>query len=128
MGLLVCSGAQAMCSFGMAPSVLNALPTPRVLCATPALTIADIAPGVNIAPFGMCSSILNPVVAAATAAKLGVLTPMPCVPSVAAPWAPGCTDVLIGGIPALESGSTAICMWAGIIKIIHPGQQSIIAG
>ena len=70
------------CSFGMAPSVL-AVVVPEVLTETkPAANITDNVPMVNILPFGMCQSLANPTVAAATAAALGVLTPMPCVPVI----------------------------------------------
>ncbi len=37
-------------------------------------------PFVSIMPFAMCTSPANPTVAAATAAAMGVLTPMPCIP------------------------------------------------
>lgn len=97
MSLIVTSGAQLMCSFGMAPSVLNVLPASKVQCSNmPPACITDNQPMVNIMPFGMCTSMANPQVAAATAAALGVLTPMPCVPVTAAPWAPGVSD-RIGG-------------------------------
>jgi hypothetical protein len=86
----------------------------------------DFAPIANIPPFGMCSSIANPVVASATTAALGVLTPMPCVPATAAPWAPGAPTVLIGNMPALDSNSKLMCMWAGVIQITSPGQTTVM--
>ena len=94
-GNLVCAGAQLMCSFGMAPSALVVTPQNKVLCGgPPAANIMDMKPMANIVPFGMCSSMANPTVASATAAAMGVLTPMPCVPVISGPWAPGSTTVL----------------------------------
>ncbi len=122
MGMLVCQGAVISCSFGVAPSVLDVLPDTGVVCPTPAATIMDFAPIVNIPPFGMCTSEANPEVASATAAALGVLTPMPCIPVTVAPWAPGAPTVLLGGQPALDDLSTCICTWGGIITIEAPGQ------
>jgi hypothetical protein len=121
----VCMGATLQCSFGVAPSTLTVLPTNRTLDPTPAATIADSVPLLNVLPFGMCTSIANPTVAAATAAALGVLTPMPCIPVPVGPWAPGSPTVLIGGIPALNSTSKLICAWAGVISIITPGQVTV---
>ena len=77
----------------------------------------------NIMPFGMCSSLANPTVAAATSAALGVLTPMPCVPVIAAPWAPGCPTVLIANKPALNDSSKLMCNWGGVISINNAGQM-----
>ncbi len=123
MGLQVCMGATMMCTFGLAPSTLIVLPQNRVLVNNlPAANIMDHIPIVNIPPFGMCQSLANPTVAAATAAALGVLTPMPCVPVVPAPWAPGAPNVLIGNMPALDNMSKCICAWAGVISILSPGQ------
>jgi hypothetical protein len=85
----------------------------------------DFAPMVNILPFGMCSSLANPTVAAATAAALGVLTPMPCMPVTLAPWAPGSPTVLLGTFPALNSSSKCMCAWAGVISIVNPGQFTV---
>jgi uncharacterized Zn-binding protein involved in type VI secretion len=114
-------GAILQCSFGMAPSSLIPLPTPRVMIeGRPAATITDCAPLVNIPPFGMCTSLANPTVAAATAAALGVLTPMPCIP-VTTPWKPGALKTMIGGKPALVSGSMCNCAWGGIIQMTMPG-------
>ncbi|HEY7008234.1 MAG TPA: DUF4280 domain-containing protein [Jatrophihabitantaceae bacterium] len=114
-------GALVQCSFGMAPTSLAPLPTPRVTIeGRPAATISDCMPLVNIPTFGMCSSLANPTVAAATSAALGVLTPMPCVP-VTTPWKPGAMKTTIGGIPALTQGSTCQCAWGGVIEILVPG-------
>jgi hypothetical protein len=125
MAMQVCMGAMMMCSFGAAPSTLIVLPQNRVLTGTPAATIMDGKPIVNVPPFGMCSSLANPTVAAATTAALGVLTPMPCVPVTPAPWAPGAPTVLIGGQPALDNNSKLMCTWAGVIQITSPGQTTL---
>ncbi|GAB2460544.1 hypothetical protein GCM10027265_07080 [Jatrophihabitans fulvus] len=86
----------------------------------PAATITDCAPMVNVPPFGMCTTLSNPTVASATAAALGVLTPMPCVP-VTTPWKPGAIKTMLGGKPALTSSSTCQCSWGGVITITFPG-------
>ncbi|HEY0154248.1 MAG TPA: DUF4280 domain-containing protein [Longimicrobium sp.] len=123
MGQLVCMGAMMQCSFGAAPSSLVVLPTNRTLAGgPPAATIMDHAPILNVPPFAMCSSPANPMVAAATAAALGVLTPMPCIPATAAPWIVGAPTVLIGSMPALNSTSKLMCNWGGVIQITVPGQ------
>ncbi|MCL5048541.1 MAG: DUF4280 domain-containing protein [Firmicutes bacterium] len=122
MGVLVCAGAVMSCSFGMAPSVLDVLPDTGVVCPTPAATIMDFVPMLNIMPFGMCISEANPEVIAATAAALGVLTPMPCIPVTVAPWVPGAPTVLLAGQPALDDLSTCMCAWGGVITIEDPGQ------
>ena len=126
MGIQVCMGATLQCSFGAAPSTLVVLPANRVLTTTPAATIMDNAPMVNIMPFGMCSSIANPTVAAATAAALGALTPMPCVPVTPAPWVVGAPTVLIGNMPALNNNSKLMCTWGGVIQIVNPGQTKMM--
>jgi hypothetical protein len=115
-------GAMLKCSFGAAPSSLIVLPVNRTTAeGPPAANIMDHIPIANIPPFGMCSSPSNPTVAAATAAALGVLTPMPCVPVTPAPWVPGSPTVTIGGMPALNSSSKCTCTWGGMIEITMPG-------
>lgn len=126
MGLQVCMGAMMQCSFGAAPSTLVVLPVNRTLTQTPDANIMDNKPIVNIPPFGMCSSMANPTVAAATAAALGALTPMPCVPVIPAPWAPGCPTVMIANMPSLDSNSKLMCAWAGVIQIVNPGQTTVM--
>lgn len=121
MGMQVCAGAMMMCGCGMAPSVLVVL-RPKILSRAPAANIMDRVPMLNIPSFGLCTSIANPLVAAATAAAFGVLVPMPCVPVTPAPWMPGKPKVLIAGMPALDQGSKLMCMWGGVISITVPGQ------
>ena len=125
MAIHVCMGATLMCSFGMAPSSPVVLPKIKTMTSyVPAANIMDNVPMVNILPFGMCTSLANPTVAAATSAALGVLTPMPCVPVTVAPWAPGSPTVMLGNMPALNNTSTLMCTWAGVIQITMPGQTT----
>jgi hypothetical protein len=105
--------------------VLAVLPTNKTFAATPAATINDHIPTTNIPTFGMCSSLENPEVATATTAANGVLTPMPCVPATADPWAAGAETVLIGNIPALDNISTCLCSFGGEITITAPGEETI---
>ena len=125
MGQLVCGGAMMKCSFGAAPSALNVLPQNRVITSMPIANIMDNKPMVNIAPFGMCNSMANPMVAAATAAALGALTPQPCIPVTAAPWVPGSPTVLVANMPALNHSSKCMCNWGGVIEFATPGQVTI---
>ena len=126
MPMQVCMGAMMQCSFGMAPSSLVVLPTNMTYTdQVPDANIMDHIPMVNIMPFGMCMSLANPMVAAATAAALGVLTPMPCIPNTPAPWVPGAPTVLLGNFPTLDNVSQLMCMWAGVIQFITPGEFTV---
>ncbi|MDG6258149.1 MAG: DUF4280 domain-containing protein [Methanomicrobiaceae archaeon] len=126
MAMLVVMGATLRCSFGNAPSNLIVLPVNKVMVGNmPVANIMDNKPMVNILPFGMCSSMSNPTVAAATAAAMGVLTPMPCIPLTTAPWSPGSATVTCGNMPALNNTSKCMCNWGGSIEITHPGQQNV---
>jgi hypothetical protein len=127
MGLQVVAGGMMQCTFGAAPAALIVLPANRTNAGgPPAANIMDHKPMVNIPTFGMCSSIANPTVAAATAAALGVLTPMPCIPNTVAPWVPGSPQVLVGGMPALNDSSKCMCLWAGTISITFAGQATTL--
>lgn len=127
MGFGVCGGAVLTCSFGLAPSVFQVLPAGRVVSSMPLGCIMDQVPMVNIMPFGMCQSLANPVVASATAAAFGVLTPMPCIPMIPGPWTPGSPTVLIGGKPALTNSCKLICAYGGMIQITNPNCTNIQA-
>ena len=122
----VCMGASMMCSFGMAPSSLVVLPINRVLTSeVPDANIMDHIPMTNIMPFGMCMSPSNPEVASATAAAMGVLTPMPCIPVTPSPWVPGASNVMLGNAPALDNVSTLMCIWGGEISFVTPGEFTV---
>ena len=124
MAMQVCMNAMMQCTMGVAPSSL--IPTVKTVQTNMmvAANIMDNIPIMNIPPFGMCKSPSNPVVAAATAAALGVLTPMPCVPATPAPWAPGSPKVLVCGMPALNDSSKLTCIWGGSISISFAGQAN----
>jgi Domain of unknown function (DUF4280) len=122
MPKLVVNGAMLKCDQGMAPSTLTVLPVNGSDGdEQPAATVMDHVPMLNVAPFGMCQTQANPEVAAATAAAMGVLTPMPCVPVLPAPWSPGASIVTIQGMKALSDDSKCTCAWTGNIQITSAG-------
>lgn len=111
---------------GAAPVPLVVPPElPVQATAEPAAVVTSIVPLENIPSFGLCESLANPAVAAATAAAAGVLTPQPCEPVVTSPWLPGSMRVRIGAQPALISGSVCLCDWLGEISIGFPGQERV---
>lgn len=128
MGQVVVSGALIQCSFGAAPGSLMVLPANCVMAGgMPAANIMDYVPMMNILPFGMCNSPANPMVIAATAAALGVLTPMPCIPVTAAPWVPGVPTVMLAKMPVLNNSCKCMCSWGGVISINFAGQVQTMA-
>ena len=127
MAIQVVNGAVLICTMGAAPSTLLVPPLNRTMAGgMPAANIMDFKPILNILPFGMCMSLANPVVAAATAAAMGVLTPMPCVPLTVAPWIPGAPTVMVGKIPTLDNNCKCMCTWAGVISVTVPGQFTVM--
>jgi hypothetical protein len=107
---------------GVAPSVFVATPlpgAPMVLGAMEAATMDQTLPA-NIPPFGMCQSMANPSVASATAAAQGVLTPMPCTPTVVAPWAPPSVCALSNNIPIATVSSICNCAFGGVVSVSTP--------
>jgi hypothetical protein len=126
MPFQVCMGAMMQCTFGMAPSSLVVLPTNKVFTSEmPDANIMDHIPMTNIMPFGMCMSPANPTVAAATAAALGVLTPMPCIPNTPAPWIAGAPTVMLANFPTLDNVSQLMCIWGGVITFVTPGEETV---
>lgn len=119
----VCSGAMMQCTMGTKPAQLTVLPARTVfLAGQPQANISDHVSMANLAPFGLCRSLAFPPTAAATAAALGTLTPMPCIHNTPAPWFVGKMDNLIQGQPALLKTCKCQCMWGGTISLITDGQ------
>ena len=114
-----------MCSMGMAPSTLSVLGMRPKVGNMPAANIMDFAPMVNIKPFGMCRSLANPTVASATAAAMGVLTPMPCIPVITGPWTPA-AQVKVSMMPALLNNARCMCAYGGSISINFAGNGAMM--
>ena len=126
MGKQVTTGAQLQCSFGTTPCSLAVTDPTRPKCGNmPMATVQDMAPGTNIPSFGMCQSLTNPQVSAATSAAMGTLTPQPCVPAITSAWAPGSAKMKVNGVPALTDSCRCMCMWGGSITITNPGNTAI---
>lgn len=125
MAQFVTNNAMLTCSMGMAPSTLSVLGLRPKVSNMPMANIMDFAPMVNIKPFGMCRSMANPTVAAATAAAMGVLTPMPCVPVIPAPWNPGGKE-MVGSLPALLANAKCMCAYGGNISITQAGNTAML--
>lgn len=124
MAGLVADRAKLKCSEGTAPSTLHIPPTKRGDAAQRAIaTVVDNVPMVNISSFGMCKSLANPQVAAATSAQGGALTPQPCVPVIPAPWSRGASLVTLQGVAVVTKDSTCSCAWAGTIEVTDPSSD-----
>jgi hypothetical protein len=131
MALYVCNGAKLKCSMGSREAEFCVIPTERVMVYIEENligTIMDNKPFVNIMPFGQCSSLANPTVAAATAACNGKLQKMPCVPNTVTPWIGGKMTVLVSDEPTILDNSKLMCIWAGMIEITNPGQDFVMEG
>ena len=123
MGSFVTAGALVTCSFGLTPCPLIVNPSRTVfLQGRQKANIMDFIPFTNITSFGMCSAPTNPEVIAATAAAMGVFTPMPCIPAIVSPWMVGAPTVLVQGAPALTDMDRNMCMWLGVISFTNNGQ------
>jgi len=97
----------------------------KLLCGKLMANIMDSKPMVNIKPFGQCSSLANPAVAAATAANYGRLQKMPCIPNIPFPWLNGKMNLIMKSSQALLSTSKCTYAWATAIEIADPGQSTV---
>lgn len=115
------------CSFGIVPTPLVVLPDRTIMAEGMLMgNITDFVPLANIEPFGECISLLNPEVLAATIAAFGVLTPMPCIPVTVDPWVSEAVDVMVEGLPALDETALVMCVWAGVITVLEPGNFTVM--
>ncbi|MEE2789303.1 MAG: DUF4280 domain-containing protein [Myxococcota bacterium] len=126
MGTAVTMGAMMSCSFGQAPASLIVMRPTLLAGSMPAANIMDAKPMVNIPTFAMCMTPSNPMVAAATAAAMGVPTPAPCVPATVA-WLPTKPTVLVDNLPILTSDSKCMCSYGGVISISSPGSAPTVS-
>lgn len=127
MKTVVVQGTLLKCSFGSAPCAIMVLPSRKVNSLTPVATKADHIPLLNILPFGMCSNPANPMVAAATAAAMGVLTPAPCIPCTPQEWTMPCGKVKVHGTEAIHTDSCLRCTYGGEIRVAAPMRPQVMA-
>jgi len=123
----LCDGGKIECTFGDGGAKpIKVLPMNMASKSTskPIANILDCIPIANIPPFGKCMSPMNPMVAAATAAALGVLQPMPCIP-VTTPWTGGASKTKLKFVPVVTENSSCMCVWGGQISVTDPGQTDI---
>ena len=127
MGFCCCTGALISCPMGVTPTPLTVIPKNIFGLTGPIATCTDCIPFLNIVPFGLCKSLLNPSTAALTAAAFGVLTPGPCIPTPAGVWIPTKPNVVGTTGSILTDNSMLFCSFGGVIKVNLPGQFKIIA-
>lgn len=120
------SGAKITCPFGTVPCSMNVSSNSSCLGSSkPIATVMDV----SLSSFGMCSSMINPQVASATAAAMGVLTPQPCSFAPAGVWSTTKAGMLIDGKPILTNDAKLVCaIGMGNLSIIDPGQSGIVIG
>jgi len=123
---LVIQGTLLKCSCGNVPVPIMVLPDKKVNSMTPVAVASDHIPLLNILPFGMCSNPANPMVAAATAAAMGVLTPMPCIPCTLQEWTKTSEKVKIKGKQVLSMESKLQCLYGGSIQAVLPLQPRVL--
>jgi len=124
MGKFVTMGATLQCTMGLSPCSLMVTGM-RPTCCSMNIAVTTDYTMTNIPTFGMCQSMANPAVAAATSAAMGVLTPSACTPMIAAPWTPGSMQVKVSNIAALTDNSKCMCSYGGTISITNPGNTMV---
>ena len=114
MGQVVVTGGTAQCTFGTLPGMIAAGAQKKVLIdGKPVATIMDFNTQC-ITPFGLCTTLTNPAVQAAT-----TLVP-------AGTWKPTKVTVQAGGSPVLTNECQGTCVYGGCIAVTNPGQSKVI--
>ena len=124
----VAEGAKLVCSMGTENPALKLTKRKHTCEKKEIANVEDRKPIQDIPSFGMCRSMANPQVQAATQAAQGVLTPQPCEPPSFSVWTPGAKFIfqIVGGtkIKVLTSDSQCVCAFAGIVKITQPNTHA----
>jgi Domain of unknown function (DUF4280) len=126
MPLLAADEALLTCDKGSLPSPLGVIAVNPQIRAVQKLAaeVTDCKPNFNIRPFGMCSSMGNPAVKAATAENEGVLTPQPCTPNIITAWS-GASVVTLRKVPALHVGGSVSCTFGGSVEVKDAVQKIV---
>jgi hypothetical protein len=121
---VVVSGFKLKCNFGSMDATVN-IPAAGVGCSGKEYvkTPADVIPFMSV-NCGMCKSMMNPQVAAATAAAMGTLVQQPCMkPVLALPIGAQKTEAY--GMPVATKMTPMICPFGGKLEMTDPGQKDI---
>lgn len=115
MSLIAISGCDCMCPLGTKPSKLMATSQAQVLVGgRPACTIRDVTFMEPVGAFGVCN------------ATFPVVKPCACAIPI---WIPNAPTILVGGVPVLTVGATALCpVGPGAVQVISTGQAIVNAG
>ena len=107
-----CMNTILKCSCGTVPTSFVVLPINGVTASgLPAGNETDNVPFLNIIPFGMCTTTVNPAVAAAGG------SPVPCIPMTLFPWSDTAKKVKVRGLPSVTENSKLKCLWTGSITV-----------
>lgn len=114
--MLSVMGAMTQCSFGIMPSSYMSTRVTTLTSSMPSSNITDSKIGVNILPFGGCSSPTNPTMNP-------YVFPWVCIPTLT-PFIPTNPTMLLEKAPVTTSDSKSMCTFAagGVVSFTTPGQ------
>ncbi len=114
---IVKAGAIIACNQGALPTPLNVIRPFIKTQYTPCANVNDFVPMVNIVPFGICRSPMNP------AFKPPIIPP--CTPIITNPWSASNSSKKLSGCAILTSNATCKCQLGGTISILFAGQMQV---